>query len=382
MVNWNELKRKVLTARGIFLISTTLTGLLQILAWIIEPPSGWMGNVLSAVYVAAIFALPFAKRYAAWAIVVVCCIDEISPAIEGPNEGMGLMLSMLLLGYASHHWSDALAGASIVVSAGYDIYRFPEDTGYAFPQGAVGIALSYGIPYCCGIILWQRRSLRKAQKDRERLEAYQRDIAVASRIHEAVSGNLARIMLESQHLSDEGDEKTRRGVAEIGHDAEQALRDVHAVIDYLDDDGTHTRKLPQASYMETLESVVHAGDRRLHAQGIQGESVIQGMCMAAVDDRCMLSLEVLRETYTNIEKHARHEGDGYRLTVVVTGSRFMLSQTNSLPQEVGWMEQPQSGRGLELLAKRIRNYGGEMRWSKDEDIWSLFCELPLMDRAA
>lgn len=382
-VNWDSLKRRMLTGRTLFLAIVVLTGLLEIFAWIIAPPSGWEGIVSSVIYIAAIFALPLAGRYAAWVIVAVACIDEVLPGVVALDEGMGLVLSMLLLGYASRHWSDALAWTAIVVSAGYDMYRFPEDAGYAFPQGMIGMALGYGLPYCCGIILWQRQSLRKAQKNRERLNAYQRDIAIASRIHESVSGSLARIMLETQRLSGDENAELRRGLMEIQSSAEQALRDTHAVIDYLDDDGMRASKRPpRSSYMETLESVAHSGDRRLCSQGFDGKSVIHGVCLMNVDEQCALSLEILREVYANIEKHAGRKGTGYHVNVVVSGNRFILSQTNSLLHEEHWMEPPRSSRGLELLAKRVRAYGGEMRWAEDDDMWSLFCSLPLVHRDA
>lgn len=379
MLNWDSVKRRVLNGRMLLVIASVLVGFCGIAAWIVEPPLGWPGIVVSAVYIVAVFALPFGGRYAAWVIVVAACIDELSPDIVGTDEGMGLILGMLLLGYLSHHWFDALALALIAASSGYDMYWFPEDAGYVFPQGAIGMALSYGIPYCCGIILWQRQILYKAQKNRERLEACQRNIALASRIHESVSGNLARIMLETQRLATEEDAGLRRGVTAIRRDAGRALRDVHAVIDYLDDDGDHTRKeISWPAYMNALESVVHSGDRRLHSQGFQGRSIIHGICEVPTDGRCMLSLEVLREAYANIEKHADRQLADYRINVAVDERRFMLSQTNSCVHAEDWNEPPQSGRGLKLLAKRVRACGGEMRWNEDDEVWSLYCVLPLV----
>ena len=382
MLNWDAVKRQALTSRMLFFAAAMLTGVFEILSWIADPPSNWIEVVVYAAYVGAVFALPFGKRYAAWVIVAVSCLDEISPAIDGPSEGMGLMLGMLLLGYASRHWAGVLAGALIASSVVYDGYRFPEDMGYVFPQGVSGIVLGYGIAYCCGIILWQRRCLREEQKERERLEVYRRDITVASRIHEAVSGNLARIMLESQRLSNDSGERMRLGVEEIQHDAEQVLQDVHAVIDYLDGgDKPAATSLPAVSCAEALTSVTHSGDRRLRSLGFQGSSDIRGACVMPMDARCELFLEVLRETYTNIEKHAAYKD--YRITVMMRDDRLILSQTNLLPHhDERRKEPPPSGRGLALLYKLVHHHGGEMRWTKEEDEWSLFCELPLMHQVA
>lgn len=384
MLNWDAVKRHALTSRTLFFASAMLTGVFEILAWIADPPSGWLGVVVAIIFVMAVFALPFGGRYAVWVLVLVVCLDEVSPGFEAMDETLGLGLGMLLLGYISHHWSDILAGALIVMSSAYDMYYFPEDAGLVFPQGVFGMALSYGIVYCCGVVLWQRRMLRRERQIRERLETRQRDIAVAARIHEAVSGNLARILLEEQRLSlqDGGDGKSRSGLRAIHDDAEQALQDVHAVIDYLDGgDKPEATSLPAVSCAEALTSVMHSGDRRLRSLGFQGSSDIRGACAVPMDDRCELFLEMLREAYTNIEKHAAYEG--YRIAVMMRDDRLILSQTNPLPHHDERRNEPlSSGRGLALLSKLVHRHGGEMRWTKEKDGWSLFCSLPLADGEA
>ena len=202
---------------------------------------------------------------------------------------------------------------------------------------------------------------------------------MASLFHEAVSGNLTRIIVSAECIQRKNpDVYERCGIANIVHYADDALRQTHQAIDMLQQNDMVPGAAKRITVQAAVTSVMASGDRRLHDLEYQGCSDVQGECNLCVDQRSLVFLALLREVYTNIERHCDPHGSTYRIHIKLTDDRVLLSQTNGTTRTEDWIPAPESGRGLSLLSKQIRRYGGMVNMSTDDEQWQLSCSMPLV----
>lgn len=370
-----RIRRILESADNLLTLIVIVVGLCAIVDEFFHPSSMMIDWIMSILYVITILSLPRGKRYAAWIIIAIACIDEFLPSVHGVDQTCGLGLSVFLLAYWSPRWSDAIAGVLISFSVCCDTYFFPYDADLIFPNGVIGVMLSYGIVYCMGFVVYRRRQIEESKEFRQRCDLIHRNVMLASKIHNAVSGNLARILIVTQNIVSLDNGRYKEEMECIQNDANQALYDVHEIIDHLDGYGECEEKI---QYMDILESVMSSGDEKLKKLGFNAVSSLSGFYNGLMNEYCDLSLDVLHEVYSNIETHAICSSLQCSIELSIIDDCFLLKQTNICPYgKEARRNLPVSGKGLKLLARRVHDSGGILRWGRENGVWSLFCELSL-----
>lgn len=241
--------------------------------------------------------------------------------------------------------------------------------------------------WAAGTVLWHRDELNRSRDADRRLAEAERSLTAASKIHGAVVGDLSQIAIMAQVMADDATAEQRRKLELIRRRADAALRGVRDVIDYLDGNrATSSEDVDLGRYAErylqTLSTIIRAEDARLRELGFRGHGMMRGTCAVPSPELGELSVDMVREAYANIMRHADPKGAGYRLEVSLHDGMFRLTQTNARTHTTRWVPFTPSGRGLALLAKRFAAHGGILRHDVDGEEWTLVCELPLIAASA
>lgn len=349
--------------------------------WIMDPPHTGVGTLLAAMLCLMLALMSWKAHMAAWCIIFVAAIGDLLVGVDpaGPSTTWAMLLAMVSLGRTARAWECALSLVITLSTVTYAAIRYPDIMGYGIPGGIANLGVGLLCAYLVGVSI-NYRQIQRAQKEAlHRIEQTQRNQLMASLFHEAISGNLTRIIVSAECLQRENpDAYERCGMADIVHYADDALRQTHQAIDMLQRDGMTPDAAKRITVQAAVTSVMASGDRRLHDLEYQGCSDVQGECSQYVGQRSLVFLALLREAYTNIERHCDPHGSTYQVHVRLTDDMASLSQTNGTTKTADWIPAPESGKGLSLLSEQIRRYGGTVNMSTDDGQWHLACSMPLV----
>ena len=349
--------------------------------WIMNPPHTVVGTLLAVLLCLILALMPWKSHMAAWCMIFVGAIGDLLVGVDsaGPSTTWATLLAMVSLGRTTRAWECVLSLVITLSTVTYAAIRYPDIMGYGIPDGIANLGVSLLCVYLIGVSIRYRQLHYTQQETQRQIEQTQRNQFMASLFHEAVSGNLTRIIVSAECIQRKNpDVYERCGIANIVHYADDALRQTHQAIDMLQQNDMVPGAAKRITVQAAVTSVMASGDRRLHDLEYQGCSDVQGECNLCVDQRSLVFLALLREVYTNIERHCDPHGSTYRIHIKLTGDRVLLSQTNGTTRTEDWIPAPESGRGLSLLSKQIRRYGGMVNMSTDDEQWQLSCSMPLV----
>lgn len=391
---WNDLRRSVCqricrirqflsdwsVADKVILCLSTVVLCVAIAEWVADPPHTAVGVVLAALLCVALALLPWRGRMAAWMVLVIGVVGDAYVGVDfnGPNETWALLLAMVILGRRARIM-ECIASLGVTIgSMAYTTIRYPEIMGYSVPSGIANFGVGLLCAYLAGVSIRYREKQRIQQDMQQQLERALLRLLVSTSLHDSVSGSLTRISVAAERVKREHPVAyTCCGMEEIAGFAADALRETHRAIDMIHGDSSALKETGQFALLPAVQAIAVSNDRRLHELGYGGESVVQGECDRRLDDRGYVFVALLREIYTNIERHCDPGCSGYRVRIRFARDSVTLSQTNGLKTSARWIEPPKSKRGLLLHNEQIKAFGGTVHASADNQRWRYFCVLPL-----
>lgn len=347
--------------------------------WIMNPPRTVVGIVVSMLLCGALALLPWRGRAAAWMILIVVLVGNLTVCIDasGPSGTWGLLLAMVVLGRRARITECVVSIGLVMVSIFYAAMARPEVMGYSVPSGIVNFGIGLLCAYLVGVSTRYRERQRAQQETQYQLERTRLQLLASTSLHDSISGNLVRILVAAERARREHPEVCARcGVEKIAEYAADALHETHRAIDLIHGDRPMKETEPFA-LLPTVRAIATAADRRLRALGHDGESVVQGECDCRLNDRGYAFIALLNEIYANIERHCDPERSTYCVRIRFTRDSVTLSQTNGLETSDRWIEPPESGRGLILHVEQIKKFGGTVRSGTTGGRWQIFCMLSL-----
>lgn len=290
MVAWSMADKAIL-----YLSTAALC--VAIAEWIMDPPHTGVGTLLAAMLCLMLALMSWKAHMAAWCIIFVAAIGDLLVGVDpaGPSTTWAMLLAMVSLGRTARAWECALSLVITLSTVTYAAIRYPDIMGYGIPGGIANLGVGLLCAYLVGVSI-NYRQIQRAQKEAlHRIEQTQRNQLMASLFHEAISGNLTRIIVSAECLQRENpDAYERCGMADIVHYADDALRQTHQAIDMLQRDGMTPDAAKRITVQAAVTSVMASGDRRLHDLEYQGCSDVQGECSQYVGQRSLVFLALLR----------------------------------------------------------------------------------------
>ena len=223
----------------------------------------------------------------------------------------------------------------------------------------------------------------KAMHERHQREQH----AIATKLHDATTGDLTYIILLTQrHREQCANPTDRDAYAAIERRAEEALRNIHEVINVLNDadpslNRTQTRNESHVDLMDSVTRYCRRRDEELAAVGFRGTTTIQGAATRPrqSDDDLAHDLEtILNEIYANIMRHCATARRDYLVTVHFDDSAVRITEINEQSDAtVGG----KSGTGLKHLSEIVQRRAGKVNVLDDDHNWILQISIPYDGRA-
>lgn len=354
-----------------------------VIEWVLAPPGTPFGVGISLAYCCALATLPWHGHYASWAILIAGTVSDVGvvfdPEPTGPNMIWGLLLAMVTLGRSGRFWECPVAISLALASATYATLLYPDLMGYSLPYGIMNFGVGLLCAYLVGVSARYRDAQRLQRRTRRRIEQVGRNLLMALTLHDAVSGNLTRILVLSERMRREHPlEYGRYGIGDVSRFARDALHETHQIIDILQNPREiGSGEVGALPLMRLVESAVADHDSRLRGLGYRGGSIVQGENTLSVDGRGYEFVALLREVYANIERHCDPECSPYRVRVIFHDGMVELIQGNGLERTKTRIMPPKSGRGLKLHRNRIQAYGGVLHANPVDGEWRVYCSMPL-----
>ena len=333
--------------------------------------------VLSALI--AVFPMP-----AVSALILLYSLAEILP--------VGVVCSVVVvfpaLGFLSYlvssRWS-LLAVTILTVATTTSYVRSGTVDAYF---GGIFMGLLYSLAVILGIILRRKDEARLRQARIFRDERYREEIKrlknsqrLASAIHDSVTRELSSISMLSWDMSnpDVPVASVRTAMNTIYDDAQGALNHMHGVIDLLEQGQPDTYEVQRDDppAIDQIRSVVDKEQNALSKTGYSGKSSVHGECCNVGAETMALVLDLLREIYANIIRHADPRTDAYTCVVHCSPNRIIIAQTNSVRDETHRFSNVRHGRGLTYHKKAIERCGGSMHTRLSAGQWTISAEIPV-----
>jgi signal transduction histidine kinase len=247
--------------------------------------------------------------------------------------------------------------------------------------------MMFFVSWLIGYTLRQRKKAeaeaverRRYEQARRQLALTRRDMALASRIHDSVTGNLAYLAISLERarhdaLEDSGEVPDFAYMHEM---TVETLREVRQVIDVLDGDNRQINADGQPLFSERIDSELAQGDQYLHTLGFHGESRLRVESTAEGTDTQVVDevSALLRELVTNIALHGRTAPHEYTLDVHVSDVAVTVSQANAIAAQSSFPDKPASGKGLDFHRRIIEGWGGQLSTCAEEDTWVCHASIP------
>lgn len=231
-----------------------------------------------------------------------------------------------------------------------------------------------------------QEELRQRQSLQERYHRSQRDLLLASRIHDSTARGLTLISLmadDSMPATATG-ENSHACLHDIKSVAADTLAETRTVIDILcgsDDSAAYVnRDHDNVMFVDALRQQMDGYDHLLATLGFLGTSVVhtekQGTNYRPDSAVAEELRDLIDQLYTNIVTHARQGNDSYVIRIVVGRSRINLTESNTC--DVARSSDRHISHGLSLHERRIRALGGTMTYAIEDDVWTLRAQIPLL----
>lgn len=386
-------------------------------------------TVLTVVHVLCLLVLPFHPLPLSVAVAVTYVSCAFLPDMSGASLFYGMWVALAAMGrYGRSRWwwlmPPLIAAVRWMVAA---------RAGVPFGDYAT-LLLSFFVVYMFGRAMSWRATAIQAERDRlryererDRLEAMRRDARAASRIHDAVTNNLAymAMRLDYERSRETNDEQHTALFDDLYRRTIDTLGEVRTVINMLDGNGddTDTGKAhdsigkgsnsvsPRSSiddgdaghagdddteigssaatssscttFPDRVRDVLGHGDRYLAQLGFTGDSTMIDNLpehkLTDTDDvtreRESAVIDLLRELYTNIAVHGDPSGE-YRVVMRRNCDSLSVDQVNDIATRSLLPDKPHSGKGLALHRSRFAALGGSISTSAEDGTWILHATLP------
>ncbi|KFI97438.1 putative two-component sensor kinase [Bifidobacterium stellenboschense] len=358
-------------------------------------------TTLTVMHILCLLALPFRPLPLSVAVAVTYVACAFLPDMGGASLFYGMWVALAAIGrYGRSRWWGLLPPSIAAV-------RWMVAARAGIPFGDYVILLvSFFVVYAFGramswraVAVQAERDRLRYERERDRLEAMRRDARAASRIHDAVTNDLAymamRLDYERSRATDDEhtelfDELYRHTIGTLG--------EVRTVIDMLDgDDGDGTgvedddgragqcndSDSAAATFPARVRDVLGRNDRLLARLGFTGDSTMiddlpedeSTDADDATRERETALIGLLRELYTNIAVHGDPAG-AYRVVVRRNDDGLSADQVNDIARHPLLPDKPRSGKGLALHRARFDALGGSIVTSAEDGTWILHAVLP------
>lgn len=230
---------------------------------------------------------------------------------------------------------------------------------------------------------WRERRFekeRQAAAVQAQAERMQRNVEIADRIHDAVTGDLALAAAMTQQEMSQPDCANRELLAQVNDRIQSALANVHKVIDQLDstDDGNGAVTVAQQQLVDGMRHAIHDGDERMASAGFQGGGTIS--VIGHPNDMPERALRIvqglLREIYANLAKHAAPESP-YELFVLLRETSVEITQVNRAGNDEETPVLAEGGHGLAFYRESIRKLGGTLAAEMLDGDWNMYARIPI-----
>lgn len=412
-------RRKIVAAwvfrpRSIMAFIAVVAVGLTVLEMVVYPAHLPVTTVLSVVHVVCVLAMPWKPRPMAMAVVstfMVCCL---LPDMGGSSLLFGTFLAVAVLGLYTKSWAGWLWPICICVVRWM---KFVAD-GIGVDEYATLLMVFVGL-YAVGRALSWRDAAGRAERDRlryeqarQRLESMKRDQLAASRIHDAVTNNLAYMAMRLDYeRSCETDAERIAMLDDLHQRAINTLGEVRTVINMLDGDDAGSGNgadgnavstddnvdgdvacgdFRYGSFTERIHDEMKRGDQYLVQLGFVGDSTLADACSLNGDallqgraekERLDAAVALLRELYTNIAVHGDCSGT-YKVVVRCNIDTLVIDQVNDIATRSLLPDKPHSGKGLTLHRNRFASLGGAIHTCAEDGTWILHALMPLAEQTA
>lgn len=389
-------------------------------------------TVLTVIHILCLLVLPFYPLPMSVAIAVTYVACAFLPDMSGASLFYGMWVALAAVGrYGRSRWwwlmPPLIAAVRWMVAA---------RAGVPFGD-YVMLLVSFFVVYMFGRAMsWRATAVQVEQdrlryeRERDRVEAMRRDARAASRIHDAVTSDLAYMAMRLDYERSRGtnDEQHAALFDDLYRRTIDTLGEVRTVINMLDgngddtdtgkehdsirdgrngvsprsgiDDGNAERTGGEnveiessattssscATFPDRVRDVLENGDRYLAQLGFTGDSTMiddppvnkPTDADDIIRERKSAVIDLLRELYTNIAVHGDPSGE-YRVVVRRNRDGLSVDQVNDIAAQSLLPDKPHSDKGLPLHRTRFADLGGSISTSAEDGTWILHATLPLED---
>ncbi|MGE4644760.1 histidine kinase [Bifidobacterium longum] len=253
-------------------------------------------------------------------IIVIAFLNELMPCLSQCDESWGVLVSLAIQGYAAVWWNGVTATVLLSISAllNYAIYR--ENSEFGSFDGSINLVVLLWFVFLLGVWLRQRNGLEKKKELEKEAEIVRYNLQLAEGMHDAMSGELTRMLVIVQEGIDASKEEELKRWRKLQNGINKIFQDLHSVMNYLSDDDHKQDEVFHVSLAEHIQATLSESDRRLHDKGFCGHSSLRGVSSAMLNSWNQIIVNLLREIYTNIERYA----DKSEYSVIVTFQIMLL----------------------------------------------------------
>ncbi|MBW3078737.1 hypothetical protein KIH76_05825 [Bifidobacterium sp. 81T8] len=388
-------------------------------------------TVLTVIHILCLLVLPFFPLPMSVAVAVTYVGCAFLPDMSGASLFYGMWVALAAAGrYGRSRWWRLLPPLIAAV-------RWMVSARAGIPFGDYVILLvSFFVAYAFGRAMsWRAVAIQAEQdrlryeREREQVEAMRRDARAASRIHDAVTSELAymAMRLDYERSRSTNDEQHTALFDDLYRRTIDTLGEVRTVIDMLDGDGedtdtgSHHDRIGDdhgdgdayrrdgtddgntghsgdddieignstaassscVTFPERIHDVLDHGDRYLSRLGFAGDSTLIDNPTTdkptdtadVTHERESAVIDLLRELYTNIAVHGDPSGE-YRVVVRRNRDGLSVDQVNDIATRSLLPDKPHSGKGLALHRTWFATLGGSISTSAEDGTWILHAALP------
>lgn len=325
-----------------------------------------------AVYIILIAVFSFFPCVASLLLVVLRVMVAFLPNDLYTLQSLGVLIAICYLAYVLPVvWSSCVL-LFVSVMLLFTEYWFHHD-----------IQQIMSFIYLCIIFFCIGRSIHRIRLDNDNLVEQIKSrnlvyrIYMSQSLHDKVTNELSSIILMCgrSHDTNSG-EMDAKGVAAVELCAKKALFNTHRVMNLLvDKNDPH----PQQTGMVNSESISHfliESDTYLHDMGYVGKSIFMDNVKHDVMYPVM-TLDVLKELYVNIEKYGYESSGAYDLSIVDEGKCLTICSSNAISSTKSGIRPFGLGTGLKAMRSKLSMLGGSVQFSVEDGRWHVKVVIPL-----
>lgn len=353
-----------LTLRGL-LLSTSLAvfALWQVWTWIKTPPhSLWLWLLILPIVTAWILMV-FRPVPGRWTLLAVCVLYIFLP-VQTPIL-LQSMASLVLCAEGTVHRQRWLVIAT-VLSSFASFQHFDYQIESLISQLILSL-ITVGLSWAARVIVEERETAKENVR-RIQEETEQR---IAAAIHDTTARDLTRLVLRLQHW-EESDTCDRQIIQqELQQEAAESLSRLRHLIRVLEgvQQGIDQEAL-------TLKETLEQAHKHLTHANISLTTDIDPQLYNLPVENTLIVTETVAELLANAEKYAAPLSE-VELSLNLEGQTVMLFQSNRIGQSPKTPD-VSGGTGLQRLAYRLDNLGGNLETSTIGAMWLTEAQIPLI----